>query len=146
MTCCMNLGLDILILSCFQVYFPSAALVLLSFTSFWVPPTVVPARVALIVTNFLASCVILRGLGAELPKTVSMTSIEKYVIVNLAFIALVCVEFLLVSNKKVENAGIISRFLRACSSGRANPSSLEEKGVQTVGVSYLTFTSLIVTI
>ena len=44
-----------------QYYLPSALLVVLSWGAFWIPNNVYPARVALILTNSLSSCVIIKG-------------------------------------------------------------------------------------
>ena len=44
-----------------QYYLPSAILVILCWGSFWIPATVYPARIALILTNCLSTCVIIRG-------------------------------------------------------------------------------------
>ena len=44
-----------------QYYIPSTLLVVLSWGSFFVPKNVYPARVAIILTNFLSTCVIIKG-------------------------------------------------------------------------------------
>ena len=82
-----------------QYFLPSALLVVLFFASFWAPRSAVPARTALGLTNFLASCVILRGMSANLPQTNYLTILKIYVIVNMSFIMKVLLKFLLVTNE-----------------------------------------------
>ena len=80
----------------------------LTWGSFWIPASAYPARIALILTNCLASCVILRGLGSELPKTEYTTALEIYIIVNLTLIICTMFEYLFVlhtARKKMSTDG-----------------------------------------
>ena len=92
-----------------QYFLPTLILTKLSWASFWVPPTIYPARIALVLTNFLALCVIQRGVKYELPMTSYMTALEIYVVVNMAFIVIVMLEYILVlvleDNQKRKNLG-----------------------------------------
>ena len=54
-------------------YVPSTFIVMLAFVSFWIPAAAHPARVALVVTNFLASCVIYRGADSNTPLLIRHT-------------------------------------------------------------------------
>ena len=77
-------------------YIPSTFIVALTFVSFWVPPQAYPARVALVVTNFLASCVIYRGADGDTPPTKNMNPLEMYLMMNMAYIMIVMLEYILV--------------------------------------------------
>ena len=45
----------------FQAFAPSILLMVLNFSSYWIPDQAVPARIALIVTTFLTSTFILQS-------------------------------------------------------------------------------------
>ena len=75
---------------------PTTVIVFLTFVSFWIPQDIVPVRIALVLTNFLSICVILRGLSSELPKVDYITPLEVYLIASITFILVVMVEYVLV--------------------------------------------------
>ena len=77
-------------------YVPSTFIVMLAFVSFWIPAAAHPARVALVVTNFLASCVIYRGADSNTPPTGDLNPLEKYLMMNMIVMMLVMMEYLLV--------------------------------------------------
>ena len=58
-----------------------------------------PARTALVLTNFLSICVIQRGAASELPIVDYITPLEMYLIVSITFILVVMVEYVLVMKK-----------------------------------------------
>ena len=77
-------------------FLPTTFLVFLTFVSFWIPNHAVPARIALVLTNFLSICVILRGAASVLPNVDYITPLEVYLITSITFILLVMVEYVLV--------------------------------------------------
>ena len=81
-------------------FLPSALLDVLSFGSFFIPATAFPARIALVLTNSLATCVLLRGMKNELPGMHYMTAVEIYLIANLVFIVSVLFQYVLVLHGK----------------------------------------------
>ena len=80
-------------------FLPTTVLVFLSFASFWIPEDAVPARTALVLTNFLSICVIQRGAASELPIVDYITPLEMYLIASITFILVVMVEYVLVIKK-----------------------------------------------
>ena len=80
----------------YHVYIPGALLVGLSFTTFFIPPTAVPARVTLIVTNFLSTMFIFGSTSSLIPKEPYITAMEIYSLVNIVFIIMVMFEYILV--------------------------------------------------
>ena len=79
-------------------FLPTTALVFLSFVSFWIPKEAVPARIALVLTNFLSICVILRGAASDLPIVDYITPLEVYLITSITFILLIMVEYVVAMN------------------------------------------------
>ena len=73
-------------------FIPSSLLVCLTWASFWLPTTSFPARVALIVTSFLASIVLYQGSTLHVHQ---MTVMQMFLLGNIAFIGLTLVEFLM---------------------------------------------------
>ena len=84
-------------------FMPTTVLAFLSFVSFWIPKDAVPARIALVLTNFLSICVILRGVASELPRIEYITPLEVYLITSITFILVVMVEYVLVMKKSSLN-------------------------------------------
>ena len=80
----------------FRSYVPSAFLVVLTWGTFFLPPTAYPARITLIVTNFLASAFILQGASAEFTKVDYTTAIELFLLVNICFILVTGLLYILV--------------------------------------------------
>ena len=78
---------------------------MLAFVSFWIPAAAHPARVALVVTNFLASCVIYRGADSNTPPTGDLNPLEKYLMMDMIVMMLVMMEYLLVNSLIVLNRG-----------------------------------------
>ena len=80
----------------YRSYVPSTFLVVLTWGSFLIPATAYPARVGLVVTNFLASAFILQGASAEFTKVEYTTAIEIFLLANICFILLTGVEYIFV--------------------------------------------------
>ena len=80
----------------YHVYIPGSMLVMLSFTTFFIPPSAVPARVTLIVTNFLSTMFIFGSTASLIPKKPYITAMEIYSLINIVFIILVMVEYIVV--------------------------------------------------
>ena len=80
-------------------FMPTTVLVFLTFVSFWIPKDAVPARIALVLTNFLSICVIQRGAASELPIVDYITPLEVYLITSTTFILVVMIEYVLVMKK-----------------------------------------------
>ena len=80
----------------FRSYVPSSFLVVMTWGTFWLPPTTYPARVGVVVTNFLASAFILQGASAMYTKVPYTTAIEVYLLVNITFILAVMLEYIAV--------------------------------------------------
>ena len=80
----------------YRTYLPSIALVILSWGSFQIPATAYPARITLVLTNFLASTVILQHASSEYTKVEYTTAIETYLLVNICFIMITMLEYMIV--------------------------------------------------
>ena len=80
----------------YRTYLPSIALVILSWGSFQIPATAYPARITLILTNFLASTVILQHACSEYTKVEYTTAIEIFLLVNICFIMITMLEYMIV--------------------------------------------------
>ena len=80
----------------FRSYVPSSFLVVMTWGTFWLPQTTYPARVGIIVTNFLASAFILQGASAMYTKVPYTTAIEVFLLVNITFILAVMLEYIAV--------------------------------------------------
>eukprot|EP00794_Sanderia_malayensis_P018848 gene18848-20746_t len=105
----------------YHVYFPGVFLVAFTFCTFWIPPTSVPARVTLIVTNFLTSIFIFNGISAEIPKVPYHTPLELFTLMNIGFIIFVLVEFLFVLNsKKIAPNKVSDKFAKISQNGRCS--------------------------
>ena len=93
----------------YHYYLPSVLLVLLTLASFWIPPKAVPARITLIVINFLAINVILEDIIDNITKLPYRTLLEIFQTLNQVFILIAMIEYVLalrfrdkrVSNEKV---------------------------------------------
>ena len=80
----------------YHVYIPCACLVVLSWSTFWIPFNAIPGRVTLIVTNFLTSILIFNEVGTSKAKAPYPTAIELYALANTTFIFFAMVEYILV--------------------------------------------------
>ena len=80
----------------YRTYIPSISLVILSWGTFHLPATAYPARMAVIVSNFLASTYILQHASSEYTKVEYTTSIEIYLLVNMCFILITMLEYMIV--------------------------------------------------
>ena len=97
----------------YHVYIPGALLVVLSFTTFFIPPSAVPARVTLIVTNFLSTMFIFGSTSSLIPKEPYITAMEIYSLINIVFIILVMAEYILVLKlKALKNKKLAVSYVR----------------------------------
>lgn len=83
----------------YHIYVPSMLIVMLSWSTFWIPPSAVPARVTLIVTNFLTSMLVFSNSGSGTPEVSYHTALEFFVLFNSIVIFLAMFEYLLVLSK-----------------------------------------------
>ena len=80
----------------YRSYIPSIILVILSWGTFQIPATAYPARVTLIMSNFLANAFILQHASSEYTKVEYTTAIELFLLVNISFIMITMLEYMLV--------------------------------------------------
>merc|ERR1719378_25325 len=73
-------------------FIPSSLLVCLTWASFWLPTSSYPARIALIVTSFLASIVLYQGSTLHVHQ---MTVMQVFLFGNISFIVVTLLEYLL---------------------------------------------------
>ena len=72
--------------------------------SYWLPSTEDDSgRVGLIVTTFLAMIFVLQSVTEEMAKTSSATSLHIFVIVNIVFIVVSIIEFIMVMKTSARN-------------------------------------------
>ncbi|XP_057311482.1 glycine receptor subunit alpha-2-like isoform X2 [Hydractinia symbiolongicarpus] len=102
----------------YRMYAPTVVLMLFNFGSFWIPPSAVPARVALIVTTLLTNVVILQSVTEQIVKVEYVTAMQLFLLVNILFVLLAVLEYLVVlalekrvsqrqsSEKETEKSGI----------------------------------------
>lgn len=83
----------------YHTYLPSILIVILSWSTFWIPPSAVPARVTLIVTNFLTSMLVFSSAGSLIPEVSYHTAIELFVLINSILIFLAMFEYIIVLAK-----------------------------------------------
>eukprot|EP00112_Aurelia_sp_Birch-Aquarium-sp1_P018049 Seg425.4 transcript_id=Seg425.4/GoldUCD/mRNA.D3Y31 product="Gamma-aminobutyric acid receptor subunit rho-1" protein_id=Seg425.4/GoldUCD/D3Y31 len=79
-------------------YMPSCLLVVLTWGTFWIPARAVPARVTLIVTNFLTTIFVIQQEGLKIIRVDYTTAVQIFLVVNLFFVLLSMVEYLVVLN------------------------------------------------
>ena len=79
-----------------HVYIPSSFLVIMTWGTFWLPSSTYPARVTLIVTNFLASTYILQGDIANITRVPYATALEVFLLGNITFILAAMLEYIIV--------------------------------------------------
>ena len=77
---------------------PNIFLVMLTWATFWIPADAVPARVTLIVTNFLATVFVIQQELAKIIRVEYTTAMQLLLITNLVFVSLAMVEYLVVLN------------------------------------------------
>ena len=82
----------------FRLYLPTSLLVMLTWATFWIPGKAVPARVTLVVTNFLSTMFILQSSASHIPKVTYTTALEVYLFTNVLFIIGVMLEYMVVLN------------------------------------------------
>lgn len=80
----------------YRMYAPTVVLMVFNFGSFWIPPSAVPARVALIVTTLLTNVVILQSVTEQIVKVEYVTAMQLFLLINILFVLLAVVEYLVV--------------------------------------------------
>ena len=78
-----------------RAYIPTSCLVVMSWATFWLPITTYPARITLIVTNFLASAYILEAASASISRKHYATALEIFLMTNIAFIVAAMLEYII---------------------------------------------------
>eukprot|EP00112_Aurelia_sp_Birch-Aquarium-sp1_P002757 Seg1305.7 transcript_id=Seg1305.7/GoldUCD/mRNA.D3Y31 product="Glycine receptor subunit alpha-3" protein_id=Seg1305.7/GoldUCD/D3Y31 len=81
-----------------RVYVPSSFLVMLTWATFFIPHKSVPARVTLIVTNFLATVFVTQSATSQVASVDYTTALEVYLVTNVVFISITLIEYLFVLN------------------------------------------------
>ena len=84
-----------------QVYIPTICVVIVSWISFWVKATVVPARVALLITTLLTISTVWGSVNAQLPRVNYVKAIDIFMMMSFGSIIMALVEFILVMNADV---------------------------------------------
>lgn len=82
----------------FRAYAPTVVLMMFNFGSYWLPPSAVPARITLIVTTVLTNVVILQSATEQTVKVKYVTPMQLFLIVNILFILISIIEYVLVLN------------------------------------------------
>ena len=77
---------------------PSVFLVVLTWATFWIPADAVPARVTLIVTNFLSTVFVIQQELGKIIRVDYTTAMQLLLMANLIFVSLAMVEYLIVLN------------------------------------------------
>ena len=81
-----------------RIYVPSSFLVVLTWATFYIPSTSIPARITLIVTNFLATVFITQSTSSNIADVEYTTAVGLYLLANVVFITLTLLILLLVLN------------------------------------------------
>lgn len=93
-----------------QLYIPSTMLVIVSWVSFWLPRTAVPARVTLGVTTLLTMTTQASGINAKLPPVSYSKAIDIWVGFCLTFIFGALLEFAFVTYMASKDAAKSKRY------------------------------------
>lgn len=80
-----------------QIYFPCIILVIVSWVSFWLDPSAIPARVSLGVTTLLTMATQISGINASLPPVSYIKAIDVWTESCLTFVFGALLEFALVN-------------------------------------------------
>ena len=80
----------------FQAFAPSILLMVLNFSSYWIPDQAVPARIALIVTTFLTSTFILQSATESIVRISYVSPMQLFLVVHVFFIVVSIIEYIFV--------------------------------------------------
>ncbi|KXJ15718.1 gamma-aminobutyric acid receptor alpha-like [Exaiptasia diaphana] len=81
-----------------SIYVPEVILVVLSWTTFFITPTAVPARTALSITTILTTILLSSSVNANMPKVSYMKAIDHFMLISFGFIFAALIEYILVLN------------------------------------------------
>lgn len=141
-----------------QIYFPCIILVIVSWVSFWLDPSAIPARVSLGVTTLLTMATQISGINASLPPVSYIKAIDVWTESCLTFVFGALLEFALVNyasrsdayraqkraNQTLQRKGLdIESPLYDPESFRNGPSSCIKVSYQVVSIDLITFNLLL---
>ncbi|XP_015762468.1 PREDICTED: gamma-aminobutyric acid receptor subunit beta-2-like [Acropora digitifera] len=81
-----------------SVYLPEVILVVLSWCTFFITPSAVPARVSLSITTILTTILLSSTVNSEIPKVSYLKSIDFFMLTSFGFIFSALVEYIIVLN------------------------------------------------
>ncbi|XP_032240577.2 gamma-aminobutyric acid receptor subunit gamma-3 isoform X2 [Nematostella vectensis] len=81
-----------------SIYVPEVILVVLSWTTFFITPTAVPARTALSITTILTTILLSSSVNSGMPKVSYMKSIDHFMLISFGFIFAALIEYIIVLN------------------------------------------------
>ena len=79
-----------------NIYVPASLLVVMTWVTFWLPPSAYPARVAVCVTSFLSSLLVMNNAGKKLSQISYLKAIDSFLIGNATFVFLSLVQYVFV--------------------------------------------------
>jgi len=103
-----------------RIYVPSSFLVVLTWATFYIPSTSIPARITLIVTNFLATVFITQSTSSNIADVEYTTAVGLYLLANVVFITLTLLILLLVLNLPDKDIKLFKITWRKGEKGSAN--------------------------
>ncbi|XP_065660214.1 gamma-aminobutyric acid receptor subunit rho-3 isoform X3 [Hydra vulgaris] len=81
-----------------QIYLPCAVIVAVTWVSFWIIPTAIPARCGILVTSLLTLITMLSITNASMPKVGYIKALDLYLFASLIFVFLALIEYIIVLN------------------------------------------------
>jgi len=85
-----------------SIFVPAIVLVVLSWCCFFIPPTAVPARIALSITTILTSILLKGNVNRDMPKVSYMKAVDYFLLTSFAFIFAALIEFIIALNTNPE--------------------------------------------
>ncbi|XP_078354729.1 gamma-aminobutyric acid receptor subunit alpha-2-like isoform X2 [Oculina patagonica] len=80
------------------VYVPEVILVVLSWCTFFITPTAVPARVSLSITTILTTILLSSSVNSDIPKVSYMKAVDYFMLTSFGFIFAALIEYIIVLN------------------------------------------------